>query len=111
MALVEVVGALVRAGAPLSTLIKPARRYAQSGEINFETDDQQAAIDDLKESYAHGVIDELDGVTVDMGSWWYNVRRSNTEPLLRLNLEAPDRESVEARVEEVSEFLGRRVAK
>ena len=111
MALVEIVSALVRAGVPLSTLIKPARRYAQSGEINFETDDPQAAMDELKETYADGVIDELDGVTVDMGPWWCNVRPSNTEPLLRLNLEAQDRETMDARIAEVSECLGRRVDK
>lgn len=109
MAVTEVVTALVRAGTPLSRLIEPARRYVQSGEINFETDDKEAALEELKEAYQDGTIDELDGVTVDTGRWWCNVRPSNTEPLLRLNLEAPDPETVDAQVIEVSRCLGRRV--
>ena len=110
MALAEVASALARADAPLSALIRPARRYAQSGEINFETDDKEATLEELKETYASGQIDEHDGVTIDLGSWWFNVRPSNTEPLLRLNLEGPDEQTVDARVEEVSKYLGRRVA-
>jgi phosphomannomutase len=110
MALTEVASALARAGGPMSALIEPARRYAQSGEINFETEDKDAALEELKETYASGRVDELDGVTVDLGSWWCNVRPSNTEPLLRLNLEGPDPETVRQRVKEVSRYLGRRVA-
>jgi phosphomannomutase len=110
MALTEVASALARANCPMSELIKPARRYAQSGEINFETEDKELALEELKETYASGRIDELDGVTIDLGSWWCNVRPSNTEPLLRLNLEGPDPETVTARVNEVSQYLGRRVA-
>ncbi len=109
MAVTEVVSALARAGTPLSRLIEPARRYVQSGEINFQTEDKEAALDELRETYDNGHIDELDGVTVDAGRWWCNVRPSNTEPLLRLNLEGPDRETVDAQVTEVSRCLGRRV--
>ena len=111
IALATVVSNLARAATPLSTLIAPTRRYVQSGEINFETDDKQEALEELKEIYADGRIDELDGVTIDLGAWWCNVRPSNTEPLLRLNLEGPDRETVDARVAEVSEYLGRRVSR
>ncbi len=67
------------------------------------------ALAELQEFYASADIDELDGVTLDMGSWWCNVRPSNTEPLLRLNLEGPDRQTVDTRVAEVSQYLGRRV--
>ncbi len=109
MAFAMVVSALARAGAPLSELIRPTRRYAQSGEINFETDDKELALEELQEGYPSAEIDELDGVTLDLGPWWCNVRPSNTEPLLRLNLEAPDRETVDQRVAEVSQYLGRRV--
>ena len=111
IAMATVVSNLARAATPLSTLIAPTRRYVQSGEINFETDDKQEALEELKEIYADGRIDELDGVTIDRGAWWCNVRPSNTEPLLRLNLEGPDRETVDARVAEVSEYLGRRVSR
>ena len=98
------------AGPTRSVLIAPARRYVQSGEINFETDDKEAAIDDLRRAYPRAKIDTLDGITLDMGSWWCNVRPSNTEPLLRLNCEGPDRKTVDALVKELAQYLGKRVA-
>ncbi len=110
IAFATAVSALARADGPLSDQIRPARRYAQSGEINFETEDKDAAIDDLVDAFPSAEIEELDGVTLDLGDWWFNVRSSNTEPLLRLNLEAPDRPAVNAYVEQVAQYLGRRVA-
>ncbi len=110
IAFASVLSALARADGPLSEQIKPARRYVQSGEINFETDDKEAALDDLGSAFPDAEIDELDGVTLDLGEWWCNVRPSNTEPLLRLNLEGADAQMVADRVDQVAEFLGRRVA-
>ena len=110
IAFATAVSALARAEGPLSEQIRPARRYAQSGEINFETEDKDAAIDDLVDAFPSAEIEELDGVTLDLGDWWFNVRSSNTEPLLRLNLEAPDKPAVNAYVEQVAQYLGRRVA-
>jgi phosphomannomutase len=110
IAFAAVVSGLASSNKPMSELVKPARRYSQSGEINFETEDKEAALDDLKRAYPRAKIEELDGVTVDLGDWWCNVRMSNTEPLLRLNLEGPDRPTVDALVNEVSRYLGRRVA-
>ncbi len=109
IAFASVVSALVEAEGTLSKQILPAKRYVQSGEINFETDDKEMALDDLKRAYPTATIEELDGVTVDAGDWWCNVRASNTEPLLRLNLEGPDQDSVEQLVGNVSIHLGRRV--
>jgi phosphomannomutase len=63
-------------------------KYFISGEINSEVDDQRAKMNELKAVYADGRIDELDGVSVDYDDWHFNVRPSNTEPLLRLNLES-----------------------
>lgn len=111
IAFATVVSTLARADGPLSEQIRPARRYAQSGEINFETEDKDAAIDDLVDAFPSAEIEELDGVTLDLGDWWFNVRSSNTEPLLRLNLEAPDGPTVDAYVEQVAQYLGRRVAR
>ena len=71
---------------------------------------KKLAIVDLKEAFPKAKIEEIDGVTLDMGKWWLNVRPSNTEPLLRLNLEGPDRKTVDELVEDVSQFLGKRVA-
>src|SRR5665213_203748 len=72
---------------PLSELVSPFKQYAQTGEINFQVEDKDAKIRELAEAYKKAEVDYLDGITVDHGDWWFNVRKSNTEPLLRLNLE------------------------
>jgi phosphomannomutase len=92
---------LSQAGVPLSELRQPFERYAASGEINTEVADPQAVIERVAAAYADRAQDRLDGLTVDSGPWWFNVRPSNTEPLLRLNLEAPTREECDERVAEV----------
>jgi phosphomannomutase len=88
------------AGVPLSELRVPFERYAASGEINSRVDDPAGAIERVSAAFG-GDQDRLDGLTVDLGDWWFNLRASNTEPLLRLNLEAPDASSCEARTAEV----------
>jgi len=92
---------LGRAGMPLSELRKGFERYVQSGEINSRVDDPSAVIEAVAAAYADRPQDRLDGLTVDCGDWWFNLRPSNTEPLLRLNLEAPDAASCEAHTEKV----------
>jgi len=82
-----------RSGQPLSVVRTPYERYAASGEINTQVDDAAAVIERISKQYAECAQDRLDGLTVDCGSWWFNLRPSNTEPLLRLNLEADDRAS------------------
>jgi phosphomannomutase len=77
-------------------------RYFISGEINSEVADQAAKLDEIRERYSDGEISELDGVSVDYPEWHFNVRPSNTEPLLRLNLESlVSREDMERRRDEV----------
>jgi phosphomannomutase len=73
---------------PLSQLWQPYRRYRQSGEINRRVADVPAMLARVRAAYADGEADELDGLTVSYDDWWFNLRPSNTEPLLRLNLEA-----------------------
>jgi phosphomannomutase len=73
---------------PLSELLKPLQRYAATGEINFDVEDKSGTIERLAESFEDGDQDRLDGLTVAYEDWWFNVRPSNTEPKLRLNLEA-----------------------
>jgi phosphomannomutase len=85
----------------LSVLRKPFERYAASGEINTHVDDPAAVIEHVSESFAGCPQDRLDGLTVDNGSWWFNLRASNTEPLLRLNLEGSDRDECDAHVAEL----------
>ncbi len=109
MAFALVASALAESDRPLSACIEPYRDRVQSGEINFETPDKQAAMEALKSAYPEADVDELDGVTVVLDGWWCNVRPSNTEPLLRLNLEGPDAETVESKVAEVAAMLGTRV--
>ena len=96
---------LCRAGVPLSELRRPFERYAASGEINTTVADQAATIEAVAAHYADAAQDRLDGLTVDCGDWWFNLRPSNTEPLLRLNLEAPTADDVAKRVAEVRGLL------
>jgi len=91
------------AGVTLSSLLEPFDRYCDSGEINTEVADQAAATLRIREAFADRVtsIDELDGLTMSADTWWFNVRPSNTEPLLRLNVEAADEASMCALRDEV----------
>jgi phosphomannomutase len=97
-----VLEAMCEAAQPLSELLQPFRRYHDSGEINSEVRDQDAKLEELAESYADGSQDRVDGLTVEYTDWWFNCRPSNTEPLLRLNLEA---RSAQLRDEKVAEVL------
>jgi phosphomannomutase len=90
-----------RSGLPLSQLRVPYERYSTSGEINTQVDDAVAVIERISREFADHPQDDLDGLTVDCGDWWFNLRPSNTEPLLRLNLEAPDRDACDDRVAEL----------
>lgn len=86
------------AGTSLSSMLAPYDRYVASGEINTEVADQQAVTAAIKQAYASrdGIsVDELDGLTISSDGWWFNVRPSNTEPLLRLNAEASDAATME----------------
>jgi phosphomannomutase len=105
----EVVNLLRRTGRPLSELVRPLRRYAKSEEINFEVDDKAGKMRELAERYSDGAIDRLDGVTVQYPDWWFNVRPSNTEPLLRLVVEASTEEALAEREAELVGLLGHRV--
>jgi phosphomannomutase len=96
---------LGKAGVPLSELRKPFDRYAASGEINSTVADPAAVIDRVATAFPADAQDRLDGLTVDLGDWWFNLRASNTEPLLRLNLEAPDAAMCAAKVAEVQALI------
>jgi len=96
-----VLEALASEGKPLSEVLAPYRKYWNSGERNTEVADTTAKMKELAEAYAGGKIDWLDGLTVDYPDWWFNARPSNTEPLLRLNVEATTAELGEARTAEL----------
>jgi phosphomannomutase len=90
VAALVVLEVLSRAGRPLSEVLEPYRRYADSGEINrrVEGTDPKAVIEKVAERYPPDQRDWTDGLTIDTPGWWFNLRPSNTEPLLRLNVEA-----------------------
>ena len=111
IAALVVLEALSVDGGPISELVAPFRRYANSGELNTTVDDPMVAIEAVADHYAsqapNAVQDRLDGLTVDFVDWWFNIRPSNTEPLLRLNVEAADEKACAARVAEVSALFAR----
>ena len=104
LAALHAIAALGETNKTLSELLAPYARYFASGEINSTVSDSKSIVAGIKESYGSkpGVTtDELDGLTVDGDTWWFNVRASNTEPLLRLNVEAKTQGQMEALRDEV----------
>ena len=113
VAMATVLTLLAKSGKKMSTLIAPAQRYVQSGEINFENEDKDRALTQVRDTFlGRGTIDDLDGVTIDCfesEGWWVNIRKSNTEPLLRLNAEARDQDTLDEAVGLLKPMLGMQV--
>ncbi len=107
MAMLVLLRVLSDSGVPLSELRTRYEPYAQSGEINFKVRDVAAAGESVAAAFVGYEQDRLDGLTVDLGDRWFNVRPSNTEPVLRLNVEAPDTEAVDDLVAQVSSIIGK----
>jgi phosphomannomutase len=105
IAAVVVLERLSRSSEPLSSVLTPFRRYHDSGEINSRVDDQDAKIEELVAAFRDGRPDRTDGLTVEFEDWWFNVRPSNTEPLLRLNVEARTEELLEEKTSELLELI------
>jgi phosphomannomutase len=108
LAAMHVLAALGGQDQPLSELAADYSRYAASGEINSEVADQAGRAEAVRTEFASrsGVeIDDLDGMTVSGPDWWFNLRASNTEPLLRLNVEAPDADAVASLTAEVLKIV------
>jgi len=92
-------------GRPLSQIVKAYDTYRDSGEINLPARDIPAKLAQVKAAFPDAQLDELDGLTVRYPAWWCNIRGSNTEPLLRLNVEAKDQETLDAQVKKLLEIL------
>lgn len=90
---------------PLSQIWRPYLKYFHSGELNFTVRDKLAVLEKLENSYRDGQISKLDGLKVVFPEWWFNARASNTEPLLRLNLEAGTEEALKQKIAEVSALI------
>jgi len=106
LAFIAVLNALTRTGQSLAALLRPLEKYPSSGERNFVNDDKEGTLKRIAEAYGDANIDHLDGVTVQYEKWWFNVRPSNTEPLLRLNLEAETDELLNEKLAELAPLLG-----
>lgn len=107
LAMLVLLQVLSESGVSLSELRKPYEPYVASGEINNIVADAAATTDAVAVQFSHATQDRLDGLTVDLGDRWFNLRPSNTEPLIRLNVEAPDQSGVDAIVSEVTAIITR----
>jgi phosphomannomutase len=105
MAMLVLLRVLSDAGVPLSELRTRYEPYAQSGEINFRVTDVLAAERAVERAFGDHAADRLDGLTIDLGDRWFNLRPSNTEPVVRLNVEGPDDGAVDELVAEVSQII------
>jgi len=90
---------------PFSEIVKPFSKYFKAAESNFEVKNKDGVISKIKEKYSDGEQDFLDGITVTYKDWWFNVRPSNTEPLLRLTIEADTKELLEKKQKELANFV------
>ncbi len=109
MAFAKLLDLLGREGKPVDELLTPLRRTSATGEINFKVEDKAGLIKALTQKYSDGRQDTLDGITIQYDDWWFNVRASNTEPYLRLNLEANTKELLESKRGELYRMLGKPV--
>ena len=105
LAMIRILNMLSASEVPFSEMIKPLKKYHATGEVNFTVADKDAKIEELAGIFSDGKIDYLDGITVSYDKWWFNVRKSNTEPMLRLNLEADTQELMSEKAAEVEAIL------
>jgi len=91
---------------PLSALIKSIDKFYRSGEINFRVEDQLQKMKQAEDHFSEGKIDHLDGLTVEFEDWWFNLRPSNTEPLIRLNIESSTPQLLDQKKKELFKLIG-----
>jgi len=101
IALMFILSLLAKIRKPVSEIIKGINKYYQSGEINKEVHDTRAVLKRVEEHYSDAKISRIDGVTVEYPEWWFNLRESNTEPVIRLNLEADTKGLMNKKLKEV----------
>lgn len=89
----------------LSELIAPFKKYYHSGELNFEVKNKQSIIEEIEKRYSNGEINKIDGIRIDFDDWWFLLRGSNTEPVLRLIVEAKSKELLENKIKELVPFF------
>lgn len=105
IAAITILSILSRSSLNLSQIIQPFKKYFSSGEINLEVIDQQSAIKKISQKYGDGKQDRMDGLSVDYKNWWFNIRASNTEPLIRLNVESIDPKLTQTKTQELLKII------
>ena len=107
IAMLVLLQAISKDGRKVSEIIKELSPYAKGAEINFQVADKDAILEKVKEKYSDGKQDFLDGITVEYKDWWFNARASNTEPLLRLTIEADTEEILKAKQKELTKIISK----
>ena len=105
LAMIKLANLICRKNKPVSELVAPLRKYFSSGEINSKVADVKAIMDKIRSKYSDGHMFELDGISSEYSNWWFNVRASNTEPLLRLIVEAADEKTMETKRDELLKLI------
>ena len=105
LAVIFIMNRMAKTGKKLSELVAEVKKYYHSGEINSTVADAPSIMEKLKEKYKDGTFSELDGIKISYPDWWFNVRSSNTEPLLRLNVEAKTKEMMENKRDELLKII------
>lgn len=106
-AAMQVLAAIFESQKSFAEFVAPFKKYIHSGEINFKVDDKIGAMERIKAHFNDGKLDEMDGISIEYPDFWFNVRPSNTEPILRFALEAVNQETMEKRRDEVKELIER----
>ncbi len=106
LAFIRILNIISAEGLPFSKMLEPLKRYHATGELNFHVDDPDKGIEALATAFKDGKQDRLDGITVRFCDWWFNARKSNTEPVLRLNLEARNAETMQAMRKRIEDVIG-----
>ena len=106
IAMMRIISLAARAGKPFSEVVQPFRRYHSTGEVNFHAPDPDAALAQVRAAFEGHPLSLLDGVTVQLDGWWFNLRKSNTEPLIRLNVEGETREAMDEGFARLRGLLG-----
>lgn len=105
LAMIKLANLICRKNKPVSELVAPLRKYFSSGEINSKVADVKVIMDKIRSKYSDGHMFELDGISSEYSNWWFNVRASNTEPLLRLIVEAADEKTMEMKRDELLKLI------
>ena len=106
-ALIKILEIMSETGKTMSELVEPLKKYWKTDEINFKVEDKSGKMAELEKVYScqGAKIEKIDGVTVEFEDWWFNIRPSNTENLLRLNLEADTKKLMEEKTKEVEGII------